>query len=455
MRKLSCKWPVYLAVFAFASPAFYVFFRAGRPEIFDADQLAQKVVVAVALAIIVWLIYGVACLFAAPLGDTKKHSNSDKPDVDAEQKRNKRSAPKESKKRKKWLVIALAFIVVLATISLGGFYIIKDKVSAYLENLVEKNPIYFAAATGNLREVDRLISEGANPNAKGIKGHTPLIAATRGHHSLIAEHLLLTGANPDQKDDFGWAALHHAVTPVDGADLDLINILVKHGANVNIQDKRLRTPLHRAAQYGQLQAVLLLLKYGADPNIKDYNGWTAADRAVLHPELQSLLTSEKPDSGIQVSELTEFPEYFSEKHNFKVRFPGKAKVTDYGLAIHYTVEIEGEGAYNIIVNSFPKPVLGNEVIKATLDGHLQGRLMLFGDKATLLESRNIFFAGHKALQYEYTVKSQGTLACFKGLYFIVGKFGYGVSCVCTEETKPLVYPKYDDFAKSFRLINSR
>lgn len=192
-------------------------------------------------------------------------------------------------KKQKLLVIALAVTVVLAIIFLGGFYIIKNKISTYLENLVEKNPIYFAAASGNLQEVDRLISKGANPNTKGIKGHTPLIAATRGHHNLIAEHLLLAGANPNQKDDFGWAALHHAITQVDGADLDLINILVKHGANVNIQDNRLRTPLHRAAQYGQLQAVLLLLKYGADPNIRDYNGWTSADRAASHPEIQSLL----------------------------------------------------------------------------------------------------------------------------------------------------------------------
>lgn len=451
MRKLSCKWPAYMTLLVFARPVFYLF-RGGR---FDADQLAQKVVVAVALAIIVWLIYGVACLFAAPIADTTKHPNSDKPDVGAEQKPNKRSAPKEARNRKKWLVIALAFIVVLATISLGGFYIIKNKVSAYLENLVEKNPIYFAAASGNLQEVDRLISEGANPNAKGIKGHTPLIAATRGHHSLIAEHLLLAAANPDQKDDFGWAALHHAITPVDGADLDLISILVKHGANVNIQDNRLRTPLHRAAQYGQLQAVLLLLKYGADPNIRDYNGWTPADRAALHPEIQSLLMSQKSDSGNQVSELTEFPEYFSEKHNFKVRFPGKTKVTDYGFTHHYTTEIEGEGAYNIIVQNFPEPILSDESIQAFLESYLEGRLDLFGGDANLLESRYIFFSGHKALQYEYTVKSQGTLACFKGIYFIVGKLGYGVSCVCSEETKPLVYPKYDDFVKSFRLINSR
>ena len=64
MRKLSCKWPVTLTHLAALPSVFYVFFRIGKPEMFDADQLAQKIVVAVAMAMIVWLIYGVACLLA-------------------------------------------------------------------------------------------------------------------------------------------------------------------------------------------------------------------------------------------------------------------------------------------------------------------------------------------------------------------------------------------------------
>ncbi len=65
MQKLSCKWPAYMTLLVFARPVFYVF-RAVRLETFNPDQLAQRVVVSVALAIIVWLIYGVACLFAVP-----------------------------------------------------------------------------------------------------------------------------------------------------------------------------------------------------------------------------------------------------------------------------------------------------------------------------------------------------------------------------------------------------
>jgi hypothetical protein len=438
-------------------PIFYAF-HSIRYSVFAPSTLAEKTVGAVGCTILVWLVYGIVCLLAKPIADTTKHSSNDKPDIVLSKNQPNAVCQKnQSIKSKKWLVIALVSTAVLAAISLGGFFIIKNKLSTYLENLVEKNPLHFAAAIGNLEKVDLLISQGANPNAKSLAslaGHTPLIAATRGHYDLIAEHLLIAGANPNQRDKFGWAALHHAITPSDGADLDIITILVKHGADVNIQDNSLRTPLHRAAQYGQLQAVLLLLKYGADPNIKDHFGWTPADRAVAYPDIQSILISYKSDKGSGVSKLLEFPAFFSEKHSFKAKFPGKVKVTDYWLATHYTVEIEGEGAYNIIVNPFPKPVLSDKAIQAALEGQLQGRLALFGDDADLLESRYIVFTGRKALQYEYTVESQGTLAYFKGVCFIVGKFGYGVSCVCTEETKPLVYSKYKDFAKSFHLVGN-
>ena len=64
MRKLSCKWPVWMTLFAFSMPIFYVFFRAGHPKIFNADELLGKVFAAVFFTVIIWLVYGIACLFA-------------------------------------------------------------------------------------------------------------------------------------------------------------------------------------------------------------------------------------------------------------------------------------------------------------------------------------------------------------------------------------------------------
>lgn len=70
MRKLSCKWPLWLTLFAFAQPVFYVFFRIGKPQIFNTSELAEKILAAVVLTILIWFIYGIACLLTSPLRDT-------------------------------------------------------------------------------------------------------------------------------------------------------------------------------------------------------------------------------------------------------------------------------------------------------------------------------------------------------------------------------------------------
>ena len=63
MRKLSCEWPIGLTVFAFIFPFFYVL---------DRKEFVEEVRCAVACTIIIWFIYGVACLFARPLRDISK-----------------------------------------------------------------------------------------------------------------------------------------------------------------------------------------------------------------------------------------------------------------------------------------------------------------------------------------------------------------------------------------------
>ena len=115
--------------------------------------------------------------------------------------------------------------------------------------------------------------------------------AARCDYSLIAERLLRAGANPNQNDALQWAPLHHAVK-TDNANLDMISILVRCKADVNITDKHLRTPLDRAAQFGHVEAVRLLLRLGADPNAKDENGWTPLDRGAAHPAVRQVLGGE-------------------------------------------------------------------------------------------------------------------------------------------------------------------
>lgn len=182
-------------------------------------------------------------------------------------------------------LVCLGIFVVLAALGIfgGGQAVMKSA-----EKSMRDSPLCVAAAAGNWQEVDRLLARGVNPNQSAMMGHSALIMATDNGHVQIAERLLKAGADPNQKDNLGWAPLHHAVK-TDAANLDMITMLASYRANVNITDKHLRTPLHRAAQFGHVEAVRLLLRWGADPAARDENGWKPRDRGATHPAVVAAL----------------------------------------------------------------------------------------------------------------------------------------------------------------------
>ena len=60
---------------------------------------------------------------------------------------------------------------------------------------------------------------------------------------------------------------------------ELIRLLLKHGANPNVQDDRGATPLHEAVKRKKVDAVKVLLQHGADSAIRDSEGKTPIDYA--------------------------------------------------------------------------------------------------------------------------------------------------------------------------------
>ncbi|XP_007182992.1 serine/threonine-protein kinase TNNI3K isoform X5 [Balaenoptera acutorostrata] len=72
--------------------------------------------------------------------------------------------------------------------------------------------------------------------------------------------LMLKGLRPSRLTRNGFTALHLAVYKA-------ADVLLQHGANINVQDAVFFTPLHIAAYYGHEQVTRLLLKFGADVNV--------------------------------------------------------------------------------------------------------------------------------------------------------------------------------------------
>ncbi len=82
------------------------------------------------------------------------------------------------------------------------------------------------------------------------------------------------GANCNVQDEYVDTALHQACS---GCYDEVVELLLKHGVNPNIQRKNGDTALFAHIMFGlprnaDSKITELLLKHGADPNIKNDNG---------------------------------------------------------------------------------------------------------------------------------------------------------------------------------------
>lgn len=167
-------------------------------------------------------------------------------------------------------------------------------------------PLMYAARQGSLDAARVLAEKGADLNATDPDGTTALVLAIINSHYDTAALLTEKGADPNIADTAGMAALYAAVDmntlgEVYGRParpstskmtaLDLMKVLLAHGANPNAQlngpalqrahtpgEGTLAhgaTPLMRAAKNGDTPGIELLLAHGADPGIAQKNHTTA------------------------------------------------------------------------------------------------------------------------------------------------------------------------------------
>ena len=93
-----------------------------------------------------------------------------------------------------------------------------------------RTPLHYAASSGDLDHVRRLLSEGADPAAADDDGLTPLHFAALSHNCDIAIALLDSGATVDARDANGNTPLSRAVFESRGRG-QLIALLRSRGAD--------------------------------------------------------------------------------------------------------------------------------------------------------------------------------------------------------------------------------
>lgn len=125
-----------------------------------------------------------------------------------------------------------------------------------------------AALGGNEQKAKQLNSAGANVNAMGEAGVTPLLWAMSKQNVQAVKILLDLGADPNEYKP-GEVGVEGIPPPVwsaaDGRQLDVLQLLLDHGGNPNTVNGT-HSALVAAVSDRRFECADLLLKHGADIN---------------------------------------------------------------------------------------------------------------------------------------------------------------------------------------------
>jgi uncharacterized protein len=130
------------------------------------------------------------------------------------------------------------------------------------------NPFLYAGAEGLLEILRLTIEAKADTKLTNRFVGTALIpAAERGHVEIVNELLTRTDVDVNHVNNLGWTALLEAIVLSNGGERhqQIVQLLVDHGANVNIADKDGITPLKHAQARGfkEIERILLQAVAGA------------------------------------------------------------------------------------------------------------------------------------------------------------------------------------------------
>ncbi|CAH3150812.1 unnamed protein product [Porites lobata] len=170
----------------------------------------------------------------------------------------------------------------------------------YSVDIEAQEGLFLSAANGYTDILMFFIENGADINACTADHNcTPLMLAIENGHTNTVNVLIQYGANVALTDDSGFTALHYAC--IDHGSLEILGCLIQKGADVNTGSNDKLTPLMIAAEKGHINALTLLIKFGADVDLQDKNGKTALHHAVYGSDVSCEILSCLIEMGADVS----------------------------------------------------------------------------------------------------------------------------------------------------------
>ena len=135
--------------------------------------------------------------------------------------------------------------------------------------------LFLAVIHGNANAARYLLERGGDPDTKSFDFEPQLRVAATHAHQAVMKVLLEYDVDVAATTASGLTALHGAAE----RGPEGVELLLRHGANVQVRANNGTTPLHVAARHGQTEGAAVLLAAGADPSSRTVSGKTPLDLA--------------------------------------------------------------------------------------------------------------------------------------------------------------------------------
>jgi predicted small secreted protein len=276
-------------------------------------------------------------------------------------------------------------------------------------------PLGRAAKSGNMKEVEALLRDGADVNEVMTPGLSPLHEAVFNNAPLDIVRLLIEkGADVNKKScGDGWATTCNCGTVLHIAacrgNAGMMKLLIDRGSDIDALDQWGSTPLASAAYAGQNAAIRLLIENGADTdNAKGYLVSKRADAAVRVIEMaersagkkkaQIATNRETVSSGVK-SDVDELP---SVKHRpnpnayaivvgietYRQKLPrADFAAQDARLVADYLIKVLGYPEENVVI------LLNDRALKSDFEKYFEKWLSNNVEKESTVF---IYYSGHGA-----------------------------------------------------------
>jgi ankyrin repeat protein len=149
---------------------------------------------------------------------------------------------------------------------------------AYFQTNAQQKSCFDSARKGTLAEMKSLINETKiDKDTVDDKGSSLLILACYRGNQEVAEFLISIKANLNYESDNGTALMACVVKN----NRNLVDLLLKNGANPNLTDANGITALMLAVQFNNTEMVKQLLAANANKELKSKENKTAFELAVF------------------------------------------------------------------------------------------------------------------------------------------------------------------------------